>query len=316
MLNRFLLLILLTVSTAWADDKKNLNALQWLSQMQLAMKQLNYQGTVAFLRNNKLDTMKYFHAVNKGVEQERLLSLNSPMREVLRNEGRVSCIFKESKNAIIDHRPVNRSFIVNLPENFTDQTSAYDFILTEKQDVAMLSAQIVKIKPKDDFRYARKIWIEQQHFLPLKVEAYDDSGKAIEQVVFTELKIKKKLSFAEIDMTSESLDVKHIHQSNLQALAKADFVLKNIPEGFKEIFFVKMQMHDNKQNVKHLLLSDGFSSVSIYQELQDKATPTGTQTAGAVNSLVKKVGSFQFVVMGDVPVKTIQFIADGIQFKE
>ncbi|NOQ36274.1 MAG: outer membrane lipoprotein-sorting protein [Methylococcaceae bacterium] len=283
--------------------------------MQQAMKSLNYQGTVAFLRNNKLDTMKYSHAVDKEVEQEHLLSLNSPMREVLRHAGNVSCVFKDSKSVEINHRPSGRSFIVDLPENFTEQAAVYDFEIAEQQEVAMLPAQIINIKPKDDYRYARKIWIEQQNFLPLKIEAYDITGAIIEQVMFTELSIEKKLPFAKVDIKSEDLKVKHIHQSSLQAMEKADFVLNNLPQGFKEVFFVEMTMHGSQQSVEHLLLSDGFSSVSIYQEARSEKNPKGIQSAGTVHSLVKIVGSFQFVLMGDVPVKTIQFISDGIKLK-
>ncbi len=315
-MNRLLLLILLSVGPAVLADEKPSTALQWLGRMQQAMKSLNYQGTVAFLRNNKLDTMKYFHAVNKGVEQERLLSLNSPMREVLRTDGNVRCVFKDSKKAVIDHRPVSRSFIVDLPEDFSKKTTAYDFSVAEQQEVAMLPAQVIAIKPRDGFRYARKIWIDRQGFLPLKIEAYDLSGTIIEQVMFTELELKKKLPFAKIDMDADDLKIRHIHQSDLQAMEKAAFSLENIPEAFKEVFFVQMKMQDSRQTVEHLLLSDGFSSVSVYQEYQDASISAGIQSAGTVNSLVKMVGGFQFVVMGDVPVKTIQFIADGIKLKK
>lgn len=314
MLNRFLLLILLSVSHVWADEKPT-TALQWLTGMQQAMKTLNYQGTVAFLRNNRLDTMKYSHVVNEDVEQEHLLSLNSPMREVLRHAGNVSCIFKESKSVEINHRPSGRSFIVDLPENFSEQLAVYNFELAQQQEVAMLPTQVITIKPKDAYRYERKIWVDQQNFLPLKIEAYDLAGTTIEQVMFTELSIEKKLPFAKLDMNSENLKVKHIHQSNLQAMEKADFILNNLPQGFKEVFFVEMKMHGSKQPVEHLLLSDGFSSVSIYQETQDETVPVGIQSAGTVHSLVKIIDGFQFVVMGDVPVKTIQFIADGIELK-
>jgi sigma-E factor negative regulatory protein RseB len=283
--------------------------------MQQAMKSLNYQGTLAFLKNNKLDTMKYSHAVNNKVEQEYLLSLNSPMREVLRHEGNVSCIFKDSKSIEINHRPSGRSFIVDLPENFNQQSAAYDFILAGQQEVAMISTQIINIKPKDDFRYTRKIWIGLQHFLPLKIEVYNLTGAIIEQVMFTELSIEKKLPLIKMDMNYDSLKVKHIHQSSLQKMKKADFLLNNLPKGFKKVFFVQMQMHGSKKSVEHLLLSDGFSSVSIYQETQDGSIPEGIQSAGTIHSLVKTIENFQFVIMGDVPVKTIQFIADGIKFK-
>jgi sigma-E factor negative regulatory protein RseB len=312
--NRFLLLIILSVNSVFATDTTT-NSLRWLTQMQESIKILNYQGTVVFLKNNTLDSMKYFHAADKGVEQEHLLSLNSPVREILRNADKVSCLFKDLKKIEINHLPTNHSFIINLPKDFNKQTAYYDFELGEQAQVAMLPTQVILVKPKDEFRYARKIWIDKHHFLPLKSEVYDPSGVIIEQVMFTELKIKKSLPFANVNLNSTHLKVKHIHQTGLQAIEKAVFVINNIPQGFKEVFFIQMQMHGSKQSVKHLLLSDGFSSVSIYQEAQDETVPLEIQSAGSVNSLVKRIGKFQFVIMGDVPVKTIQFIANGISLK-
>jgi len=283
--------------------------------MQESIKTLNYQGTVVFLKNNTLDSMKYFHAANKGIEQEHLLSLNSPIREILRNADKVSCLFKDLKKIEINHLPTHRSFIINLPKDFNKQTAYYDFELGEQAQVALLPTQVILVKPKDEFRYARKIWIDKHHYLPLKTEVYDPTGVIIEQVMFTTLKIKKSLPFASVNLNSTHLKVKHIHQTGLQAIEKAVFVINNIPQGFKEVFFIQMQMHGSKQSVEHLLLSDGFSSISIYQEAQDDTVPLEIQSAGSVNSLVKKIGKLQFVVMGDVPVKTIQFIANGISLK-
>jgi len=313
-LNRFLLLIILSVNNALATESRT-NSLHWLTQMQQSIKTLNYQGTVVFFKNNTLDSMKYFHAANKGIEQEHLLSLNSPVREILRSTDKVSCLFKDLKKIEINHLPTNRSFIINLPEDFRKQTAYYDFELGEQAQVALLPTQAILVKPKDAFRYARKIWIDQYHYLPLKTVVYNPAGEIIEQIMFTELKVKKSLPFARVNLQTPHLHVKHIHQKSLQEIEKASFILNNIPQGFQTVFLIQMQMHGSKQSVEHLLLSDGFSSISIYQEAQNKTTPLEIQSTGAINSLVKKIGKFQFIIMGDVPIKTIQLIANGIYLK-
>ena len=86
----FFALLLLSTGNVLAREPE-LNALQLLVKMNHAMEVLNYQGTVAFFKNNKLEPMKYIHAAAKGVQQERLLSLNSPLREITRDAGKVSC---------------------------------------------------------------------------------------------------------------------------------------------------------------------------------------------------------------------------------
>ena len=75
--------LLAWLTTASANSSPLPEPLALLSAMTQAMTELNYQGTVAIFKNDKLDTLQYFHSVQNGVEQERLLSLNSPLREVI-----------------------------------------------------------------------------------------------------------------------------------------------------------------------------------------------------------------------------------------
>src|SRR5664279_1343114 len=107
---RFYIVLLLSIGVASAREP-GLNAQQVLVKMNHAMEVLNYQGTVAFLKNGKLEPMKYVHAAKNGVQQERLSSLNSPLREIIRDAGEVSCLFKETQQTLVDHRPFEHSFL-------------------------------------------------------------------------------------------------------------------------------------------------------------------------------------------------------------
>ncbi|MCL7422374.1 MAG: MucB/RseB C-terminal domain-containing protein [Methylobacter sp.] len=314
MVKRFFLVLLLSTRTVFAADLE-LNARQALTKMTHAMRVLNYQGTVAFLRNGKLETMKYFHAAEEGIEQERLLSLNSPLREIIRDADKVSCLFKSTQQVVVDHRPVGRSFLVDLPQNLDELSAIYDFEIVGEENVAMLPAYVVAIQPKDDFRYVRKIWIEQQQFLPLKVAVYDLSDTILEQVVFTDLQVKETLPFVEVKFGEASGAVKHIHQLQSQASDKAAFVINSLPTGFQEIFFTRRPMHNSNQPVDHLLLSDGFAAVSIYMENKNTTMQQGLQAVGAINSYSRTIDDWQLTVMGEVPAKTVKFIAEGIKLR-
>ena len=74
-------------------------------------------------------------------------------------------------------------------------------------------------------------------------------------------------------------------------------------------------MHDTRQLVDHLLLSDGFTSVSVYMENKSAALQPGFQSAGAVNSFSRTIGDAQLTVMGEVPAETVKFIAEGIKLR-
>ncbi|MEY3759628.1 MAG: hypothetical protein RIR39_1119 [Pseudomonadota bacterium] len=306
--------LLLTGSVSASEPL--LNAQQVLAKMNHAMAVLNYQGTVAFLKNGKLEPMKYVHAADKGVQQEHLLSLNSPLREIIRDADQVSCLFKETQQTLVDHRPFEHSFLVDTPKNLDDMGSIYQFEIVGEENIAMRPSYIVAIQPKDNTRYPRKIWIEKQQFLPLKVVVYDNVGVLLEQVVFTDIEVKKSLPFVDVKFLDAVYPAQTIQPIQTQSLDQAAFVVTQMPVGFREVFFARKPMHNAEQSVDHLLLSDGFTSVSIYMENKIASMQLGLQSVGAVNAYSRTINNFQLTVMGEVPAETVQFIAEGIKLRE
>ena len=278
---------------------------------------LNYQGTVVFFKNGKLEPMQYVHAAKNGDQQERLLSLNSPLREIIRDAGQVSCLFKETQQRLVDYRPpFERSFLVDVPKNPDDMGASYRFEIVGEEDVAMLPSYVVAIQPKDKARYPRRIWVEKQQFLPLKTVLYDNSGVLLEQVVFTGIEVKDELPFVDIKLLDITNPAHDIHQFHPQTSDQADFVVTRLPKGFREFFFTRKPMHNADQPVDHLFLSDGFTSVSIYMEDKSAALQPGLQSIGAVNSFSRTINNYQLTVMGEVPAQTVEFIAEGIKLRD
>jgi sigma-E factor negative regulatory protein RseB len=179
----------------------------------------------------------------------------------------------------------------------------------------MLPAEIITIQPKDQLRYIRKVWIESQYFLPLKVEVYDLNGMILEQLVFTDLKVEGINEPNPTETNENTLQVKHIHASQAEPFENAPFVLNNWPAGFKTLFFIRNSMQQAEKAVEHLLISDGFSSVSIYMEPKEAQGVQGLHSLGSVNSYSKVLDAYQITVLGEVPAQTVEFIATGITLR-
>ncbi len=320
----FLILPVFTTATASAETTpspspekpiiQHLDGKQALAKMAVAMQTLNYQGTVAFLRDSKLEPMKYFHAASQGREQEHLLSLNSPLREMVRdkNTGKVSCLYAATGQLVVDHRPFEHSFLLEMPADLAQLDAVYDIQLLDEENIALLPAYVVSIKPKDSLRYARKVWLSKQWFLPLKVAVYDQADKVLEELVFTELEVKDRLPF--VEMAGQ----KPTPSEQKNTSRPTTFAMTALPQGFKEVFFTREPMHNAEDLVDHLLLSDGLAAVSVYMEHKNDAYPFGAittknvQAIDAVNFFTHTVGDYQLTVMGEVPSETIRLIADAI----
>lgn len=315
-IKRFLLSLLIASNTVSAEESLP-DGKQSLAKMAQAMHSLNYQGTVAFLRNGKLEPMQYFHANKSGLEQERLLSLNSPLREIIRDSGEVSCLYKATRHKIIDHRPFEHSFLLDLPQDINTLTPLYDIQLVSQENIAMLPTYVIELKAKDTLRYSRKLWLEKDHFLPLKAVVFNASGNVLEELVFTDLDIKDKLDFAD----TANKDAKQPPAEHTD-FSDAAFTVNQVPAGFEQLYFTRRAMHNSPQPVEHLILGDGLSSVSVYLEHRnDKPNqpsgnpPSAIQAIGTINFFSQSLGDYELTVMGEVPEPTIKLIAEGIRLK-
>lgn len=320
MVHVVLLFLLLSAGSVFAEEKL-LTAKEILQNMVKAMAESDYQGTVVFLKNDKLEAMKYFHTASNNKEQERLLSLNSPPREIVRNSDEIKCLYKLTRQVIIDHRPYEHSFIVDAPKNLDELDASYRFDVVGEEDVAMLPAFVVAIEPKDDFRYVRKIWVAKQQFLPLKAVVFGPNGLVLEQVIFTEIQVNKQTQPVNTIAAAKSL-LDSPETPIAAETAQAAFELTALPKGFKEIFFSRKPLRKTSgQPVDHLLLSDGFASVSVYLEAKqdnaaaDSGVPEGMHTVGAVNSISRNLADAQLTVLGEVPASTVKFIAENVKLR-
>ena len=314
-LMRFLFVFLLFAAPAFADESPSLTGQQWLTKIDLAMKSLSYQGTVVFFKNGQIDAMKYRHGFEDGAEIERLTSLNSPLREVVRKSSEVTCLYKETSKKEDGHHPIDRSFIVNLPQTSSDLDPQYLLAVAGQEMVAMRSAQVIAVLPKDEMRYARKIWVDSETALPLKVEIYGLDGNILEQVLFTELKVEENAgNKLAVSGPNRSHD-QHHHVVAAEAFEKSAYQLKNWPIGFEAVFFVRNSLQKSQKSVDHLLISDGFSDISIYFENKGSQPIEGLRSLGAVNTYSRVIGDTQVTVLGEVPAKTVQFIAAGIALR-
>ncbi len=315
---RFALLFLgfVPVFEVLSDENSERSAWQLLMEMSDAVKNRNYRGTVVYLRDKKAETMRVFHAQINGVEKERVVSLNSPMREVVRSDREVTCYLPDSRLIYVNRHTPLRSFLVQLPENLESKSPFYEFILVGREVVIQKETQIIEVRPKDEFRYGRKIWVDLDTKLPLQFELVDEKDELVEQMIFTDLEVVDQMPVDTLTVSSslKTLDWEVRDGEPIQDINHM-WTFGGIPQGFKQIFYRRSIMPTDKQAVEHILFSDGYSSVSVYVDKrgQDNVASYRKQW-GAMNSYSRLLDGYQITVLGAVPPKTVQSIGDGLQY--
>lgn len=308
----------LAIQNVVAEESQSVTARSWLTSMVEAMHTLNYQGTAVYLRDDQVETMKVFHAVENGIEQERFVSLNDPMREVIRDADKVTCYFPDTQTIVVDYKPHSGSVLFNVPNDLNSESRRYRTTIGHQAHVVQRLTQVISIDPMDNLRYARKIWIDIESKLPLKYEVYDEGGKRVEQMVFTSFSVEETIPLKFLSATTKIGSVKwRIRDKENIPAHKHDWEFKSIPQGFKQVLYTRKKMPASKHPVEHILFSDGVASVSVYVDESENDRPLQKELAlGVINSYSRQYMNHRITVMGEVPAKTVKIIGDSIYIQK
>ena len=311
----FIALIIFSVTReGFAEDNES-EAKVWLQTARVAASKLNYRGIVSYMKDNQIESLHVFHGFSNGVEQERLLSVNTPMREVIRTADRVTCYYPDAKSISIDSKPAHPSMLLGLPDDLTDVSKHYTFSLGEIEHVARRPSRVLTIQPKDDLRYGRKLWIDVESKLPLKFE-WLDGKQVVEQLVFNSLSLEKSIPADELAASTQPDGTWKIKQHETLPAESLIWTLDGVPDGFHMISYTRLKRDSNNRAIDHILLSDGVSSISIYiDQLMGEIFTAQPRKIGAINSYTRKLDKYLLTVMGEAPERTVQIIGDGIHLQ-
>ena len=308
--------LLTAVAGAATDDARDL-----LRQMSEASMGLNYRGTFVYLHNGQLEAMQVVHRAAKEGEQERLIALTGEAREVLRDKDKVTCILPNSKAVMVDKSIPRQAFPAALPRDLDALTDTYEFQILGEDRVSGRPARIVAIRSLDAFRYGYRLWLERDSHLLLKSDLIDSDGRAVEQMMFTDVEILDAVSDAALTPSLRG-DGYTWHEQKERAAAddraavgESAWSVTGLPAGFMRTHHNRHVMPSAAVPVEHLVFSDGLATVSVYIEPRqaDAQGLSGHSNMGAVNALGVQIGDYQVTVVGEVPRLTVERIGQSVR---
>jgi sigma-E factor negative regulatory protein RseB len=316
LINRFVLLALFqgAMLNAAAQTSDEL-----VDRMVNATKNLNYGGTFVYARSNNMDVMRILHKRDSNGEREKLVTLTGHAREIIRNNDTVTCIFPDKQEVMVERtRP--QGFTSRIPETIDLIAAHYDFSTISEERVAGRDAWVVKITPKDEFRYGYQLWIDRKNYLLLKSEMQDEQGSSLETVMFTEIQV---LNSIEDDQFLPSISGNEYtwHQFNQsEVLNENNQIVSNgwqvswMPDGFRQSATNGSMSSNMDASMEHMLFTDGVSTVSIFIERMNNVNPinNGALKIGGVNVYSTTTSGYQVTAIGEVPQPTVIRMADSI----
>lgn len=323
MINKLFLIALLQLpALAFATELGEVQKL--LKKMQHAAHMQSYDGTFVYSQGeNKLSAMRIIHSADKNGERERLVSLDSIGREVIRNSNSVTCILPDRNVVVIEKNRPPSQFPPSFPDKLDHLKGLYTFALQGVEKVAGQWAHQLVVKPNDKFRYGHRLWVDKKTGLLLKTHLINEQGKLVEQFMFTHIKYMTKVPEKLLKTSIDSSKFKRFASDDIKPKSKPVtqtlvWQVTKLPPGFKRDLQRRLAMTTNHNHASsnQLVYSDGLASISVFIEnSKDDSELIDKAQMGAVNVHGKTFKGFNVTAVGEVPHATVKMISESVEFK-
>ncbi|MBI3777970.1 MAG: MucB/RseB C-terminal domain-containing protein [Gammaproteobacteria bacterium] len=290
----------------------------WLMKINHAARDLEYEGIFVYQHDAQLEAMQIFHKVENHSSRERLVSLNGAPREIVRDENEVRCYWPDKNSVMVEYRKAEgKGFPSILPERLQDLDEYYVLKLGNTERVTGRVAQLVIVKPADQYRYGYHLWADVDTGLLLKADLLDTQGAVLEQFMFTQVNIGAKIPAAALapGMTGKSMTWYREEGDTRKVPEKPGWSATQLPKGFKLSAHMTRRLPMRKQPVEHLVYTDGLATVSVFVEKQEKGAKPfmrGASRMGAVNAMSAQMNDYQITTVGEVPAATVSLIGASV----
>lgn len=289
----------------------------WLDRMARAVESLNYRGTLVHVRGDQVDTLKIIHRSDENGVRERIYSIDGEPREVLRDGDKVRCLLPGDQPQVLESHLAGR-LLPNLPVNrLAGPESPYRMTITGRERVAGLMARVVTIKPRDEYRYGYRLWLEEDTGMLLRYALADYGGRQLQQLSFTSIELGVAISDAELkpELTNPGtvLKTRLSDPDGILPVGPRDPFRPEVPVGFH----LANSGHGHGESggeFRHMVFSDGLASFSVYIERATAdAVGSRVEAIGPLHVFTSQVGEWLFTVVGEVPAATVEYV--GRQFR-
>jgi sigma-E factor negative regulatory protein RseB len=307
------LLLLCLTAVVQAGDQE---AREWLERMSQSLSTRNYEGRFFLVRNARSEAMRIIHRVEKGKVTERLVSLDGSGREYIRNEKEVICYLPDQRRVLVEKRSEDSSLLTTVPVYNERLEANYSIETGGATKTSGRRTQLILVKPRDQYRYGYRLWLDHETAIPLKSELCDRNGRVIEQLRFSELHFRDRISadLLQPDVAAEGFQWL-VQDTQEQRMRTASVGWKiQLPAGFKLKTFRMQAIAGSRAPVQHLVYSDGLASVSVFIEPRSAETQAmrGLAKVGAAFAYSRDLDGHQITVVGEVPGATVQAIGAGV----
>lgn len=312
---------------AVAQPERDLSA--WLVRLNEASRNRSYTGTFVVSAGSVMSSARIWHVCDGAQQLERVDALSGPPRTTVRRNDEVMTFVPDERLTVVERRESLGLFPAML--HTTDQRLANFYALRtvgSGDRVAGFEADVLELQPRDEWRFGYRVWAEKKTGLVLKLQTLDAQQRVLEQVAFSELNLDAPVRVDQLARLMKPRPGYKVQQLSLQrssAEALGWRLRKPVPGYVSSAVHVLPGHHaartGNVAGGKPALVamqwvfSDGLASVSLFVEPFDPKEhgPEVQLSAGATQSLARRLDGYWLTAVGEVPLGTLQQFSQALE---
>lgn len=282
-----------------------------LQQMSQAWHRSNYDMSFIQIIPPQIISYQYQHVFANQRHYAQLSGLDGAQQEIIQRDNIISYYggsyqpFSIRGGRILDNIPAVAY------ADYSRLSRYYDFMDAGKTRIADRVTHVIRILPKDDFRYQYILWIDEQSHLLLRSDMLDRNSELLEQ--FRVITLEQGNPDGLVNLL-EPLNLPPLINIQGEVLTvQKDWQLAWLPPGFE---LVKEQEYETEIGLlKSMMFSDGLFSFSLYinDNISDNLGEQYWQQAD--NTIYTEMSNNrEITIIGQIPLVTARRIVKDISF--
>jgi sigma-E factor negative regulatory protein RseB len=294
-------------------------ARDWLQRMADALATRDYDGLFIHTAGKQSETMRIIHRMDDGRSVERLVSLDGNGREILRTPGEVHLYMPDRRVVLVEPREDDGSLLKALPAPGPRLDALYTLEVRNGHRLLGRDVRVVDVRPRDQYRYGYRLWLDEASAMPLRSEVLDGAGSTVEAILFTRLEIDEPIDPKDLQPAVDTTGFQWIRagrraEPRVAGPPAAGWLPRKMPPGFRLVVSRTQAVPNSPIPMQHLIFSDGFASVSVFIEpaAEKGPSPPESATVGSANAFTTQMSGHVVTAVGEVPAETVRDIATSL----
>ena len=287
---------------------------EWLLRMHQASVRRAYIGTYVVSSQGQLSSAKIWHVCDGNQQMERVEALTGAPKSTFRHNDQVITFLPAARVAQVENRTTLGMFPGLLASADAKVDEHYAATRSANERVAGVEAEVVHLRPKDEWRFGYRLWVESGSGLVVKMQTLDGAGAVLEQMAFSELLLGAPVKMERLAQMMANTEGYRVEKVDVQATsADAEgWAMRRAVDGFKSMSCLRRQGGSDASGrpapTMQWIFSDGLASVSLFIEPFDaqRHALEGSVAQGATRTFTKRQQDWWVTAVGEVPLQTLQ----------